>query len=181
MNLFATHYSPKVAAHNLCDKHLYSQAKEGTQMAVAALLIRGFDPESMPIAQSTGRPHKGGYRFHPATQWCSLSKKNWLWNWHHTKEIVAEIDRRFGKSHHSDIQLDVLIHLFIESGVDWPLEGLTPFARGLNQSKGENTDLLEWDCPVEAYREFYNRDKAGFAKWTGRNPPEWWRGMSATA
>ena len=69
MNIFATSMCPYESAYNLCDKHLYSQAKEGTQMLVSGLLINGYDPADMPIAKTTGRPHKGGYRNHPATRW----------------------------------------------------------------------------------------------------------------
>ena len=69
MNIFATSMSPYESAYNLCDKHLYSQAKEGVQMLVSGLLINGYDPADMPLAKTTGRPHKGGYRNHPATRW----------------------------------------------------------------------------------------------------------------
>jgi len=53
----------------------------------------------------------------------------------------------------------------------------TPFARALNQSKGMNLDPLDTEkySDVEAYREFYRRDKRSFAKWQrGRVAPDWW-------
>ena len=50
-----------------------------------------------------------------------------------------------------------------------PAGDMTPFARCFNQSKGENLDLLDEDkyTAVEAYRIYYMRDKASFAKWGG--------------
>ena len=57
---------------------------------------------------------------------------------------------------------------------EWPEWNRTPFAVCVNQSKGENLDLLEME-PTAAYRIFYHRDKTGFATWSnGRLPPTWW-------
>ena len=175
MNIFATSMCPYESAHNLCDKHLYSQAKEGTQMLVSACLINGCDPADMPIAKTTGRPHKGGYRNHPATRWVAESPQNWLWLWNHTTEICYIIHQRFGTVHASRDQLRSLMKTFRKSDYnDWPQWGRTPFVVCVNQSKGENLDLLEREA-TSAYRIFYHRDKAGFATWSnGRLPPFWW-------
>lgn len=176
MNIFATSMCPYESAYNLCDKHLYSQAKEGTQMLVSACLIRGHDPADMPIAKTTGRPHKGGYRNHPATQWTAESPQNWMWLWNHTMEICYIIKQRFGTVHASRDQLLSLMKTFTfkQKYAEWPEWNRTPFAVCVNQSKGENLDLLEMEA-TSAYRIFYHRDKAGFATWSnGRLPPFWW-------
>jgi hypothetical protein len=50
--------------------------------------------------------------------------------------------------------------------------GLTPFAQAM-------PDDCKRDDPVEAYREFYHKDKAVFADWKYRDKPHWWDEQSA--
>ncbi len=182
MNIMATDDSPIICAYNLCDAHVRSQAKEGVQMAVQALLIRGVAPERMPLTVGTKKPHKGGYPHHPATIWVATSLMNFVWNLRHTQAICYEYKKRFGKEHASWKQIQhILDEDLMHEARGWPERGATPFARCFNQSKGENEDLLEWPSATKAYREFYMRDKARFATWSVTAPPKWWRPTHGTA
>lgn len=175
MNIFFTDEHPTIAARNLCDDHVVSQFKESIQMLVAAALLRGADPNAMPLTTS-GRPHRGGYKHHPCTRWASENPANWNWLCDHALAIGAEFRMRFDNDTsilHDQISLlacsrDTILSHFDE---EW---GMTEPARALNQSIGENLDLLGDDLTtVEAYRLYYQRDKRSFAEWKYSRAPDW--------
>ena len=177
MNIFALDEDPSMAARMVCDQHASKMCVESVQMLVSGLLNNGAPADRMPLTKSTSKPHKGGYRNHPATKWASESDSNWIWLYQHAQELCRQFKVRFGKEHFAGEQLTEL-----RRAVVWAdyLPGTThpsPFARCLNQSKGRNLDLLctETYTDVEAYRIFYMREKAGFACWEkGVEAPTWW-------
>lgn len=182
MNIFVLHDDPVIAAEMVCDSHASKMCVEGVQMLVSALLISGAPPESMPLTKR-GHPHKGGYLNHPCTRWSAETFSNFWWLYHHTKELCRQFKKRYNKEHFASGQLEHLNGAFVWSDYipmvrtqhDKPMR--TPFMRCLNQSEGRNLDLLDEDkyTAVEAYREFYLREKADFAKWIKGVPaPEWW-------
>ena len=175
MNIFFTDEHPTIAARNLCDDHVVSQFKETIQMLVAAALLRGADPDAMPLTLS-GRPHRGGYKDHPCTRWASENPANWNWLCDHGLAIGEQFRMRFDNDTsilHDQIRLlavsrDTILSHFDE---EW---GMTEPARALNQSIGENLDLLGDDLTtVEAYRLYYQRDKRSFAEWKYTPAPDW--------
>jgi len=187
MNIFYTDECPQVAASNLCDDHTLSQFKEGIQMLVSAARIVGVPLEMMPLT-TAGTHHKGGYKHHPCTRWASFSEANWNWLLQHTIAIGINFASRFDNTHsilHKQIaHLHRMKPVVAEvAGQEWRDRGFTEPARAFNQSIGLNEDLLdEKICVVDAYREFYRRDKASFASWKrGQEPPRWWRGAEVTA
>ena len=175
MNIFFTDEHPTIAARNLCDAHVVSQFKESIQMLVAAALLRGADPDAMPLT-SSGRPHRGGYKHHPCTRWASENPANWNWLCDHALAIGEQFRMRFDNDTsilHDQIRLlacsrDTILSHFDE---EW---GMTEPARAMNGSKGENLDLLgDHLTTVEAYRIYYRRDKSRFADWRHTRPPHW--------
>ena len=182
MNWMVLHESAIHAPLMMCDKHVQNQPREGVQMLVAACLLNGMPPESMPLTKTTKKPHKGGYKNHPATRWTSANMGNFAWSWMHTFGLCIEFKKRFGKEHFALGQLEHLATLPWEEYI--PAGDMTPFARCFNQSQGENLDLLDEDkyTAVEAYRIYYMRDKASFAKWERGTPaPHWWKPQELTA
>ena len=170
MNIFALSFDPTEAARFQCDKHITKMTVEAYQCLGSAVIRHGATPDMMTLTQK-GTPLKGGYHNHPATRWAGDTQDNFLWLCFHAAALAEEFERRFGKTHFCVHGIEHLFHMhnIIPKG------DLTPFARCFNQSKGENLDLLEWECPVEAYREFYRRDKASIAQWNHfRKAPEWW-------
>jgi hypothetical protein len=179
MNLFVLDEDPVVAAHMVCDKHAGKMAVEGMQCLVSALLISDAPPKTMPVT-SKGEPHKGGYHNHPVVHWAAECWGNFRWLYDHTIGLCETYEQRYGKEHAVKEQLDQLI-----GGVRWSdyiphvasvrrrdyLANMTPFVRCLN------LDLLDEESysAVEAYREFYYREKRHFAKWDkGVASPHWW-------
>ena len=183
MNLFVLDENPRRAAHMVCDKHAGKMAVEGMQCLVSALLISDAPPEKMPLT-SNGEPHRGGYHNHPIVRWAAECFANFHWLYKHTQALCYTYKLRYGKKHAVEEQLEHLIRAFAwgdyipHIGYTDKGEGIrTPFVRCLNQSQGRNLDLLNEDeySAVEAYREFYFREKRRFAKWEkGICAPDWW-------
>lgn len=171
MNMFAVSLDPTESARSLCDQHITKMPTETLQCLVASLLRHGAPPNDMPLTKSKNQPHKGGYPNHPVTRWVGESRSNFLWALYHGAALCEEYERRYDKTHFCAVGIEqcFLMTQYIPEGE------MTPFVRAFNQSVGKNLDLLDWDCPHEAYREFYRRDKASFARWNKfRNPPKWW-------
>ena len=168
---------PYASAEAMCDIHIPKMTCETIQIAIQAALTAGVPPELMPLTKTTGKPHRGGYKHHPVVRWAQSSLSNWIWMLFHADALCGQFLHRYGKEHFGRTQVDHLFKAF--TWADYlPNTPMTPFARCFNQSKGLNLDLLDeekYTC-VEAYREFYQRDKASFAKWDRGVPaPNWWR------
>jgi hypothetical protein len=178
MNIFVVDRDPLIAADMLCDQHIVSQFKESIQMLVASALFNGCSPSMMPLTKA-GTHNRGGYKHHPCTVWASESRANWMWLLLHTVGLSKHMIDRFDNDH--SILHEQMRTLWTNSAqiqMRFPDIPQTPFARAMNQSKGENLDLIDptRHTVVEAYREYYRRDKVGFAKWTKGVPaPYWWQ------
>jgi len=174
-NIFILDECPKKAARMHCDKHVRSQVKEAVQILIQALINGGADINNGKApTKADGTPHRGFYPNHPCVKWAQESFSNWCWLLNLARELCNEYLRRFGKEHASKRQLAQM-----GGWVAWtehiPEVPRTPFARALNQSKGRNLDLLDESISaVDAYREFYRREKAGFAQWPEGKTPDWW-------
>lgn len=176
MNIFALDDCAIEAARMVCDSHASKMCVESVQMLVSGLLNNGAPADKMPLTKTTGKPHKGGYKNHPATKWASENIANWVWLFRHAQELCNQFEIRFGKTHFAQSQLNQL-----QGAVVWsdyiPEAKRTAFARCLNQSQDRNLDLLDTEkySAVEAYRIFYMREKSGFARWDKGVPaPSWW-------
>lgn len=183
MNIFALDEDPYEAARMVCDSHASKMCVESIQMLVSGLLNNGAPAHKMPLTKSTGKPHKGGYKNHPATQWASESDSNWVWLYQHAQELCNQFKIRFGKEHFAQKQLIELRRALVWADyLPASYYPPSPFARCLNQSQGRNLDLLDAKkyTAVEAYRIFYMREKAGFARWDkGVSAPSWWNPTAA--
>lgn len=183
MNIFYLDDDPMIAACMVADTHASKMCVESVQMLVSGLLINGANPDDMPLTKSTGLPHKGGYRHHPSTRWASESLTNWIWLFNHAHGLCDQFSFRFGGEHFARGQLNHLMKIAWSEYL--PITKRTPIARAFNQSKGLNLDLLDTEkySDVQAYRQFYIRDKRNIAKWSkGVAAPDWWiEAMEATA
>ena len=176
MNIFALDRNPSKAARMMADKHIPKMIVESVQMLVQAMLSNGAPAERMPLTKTKQEPHRGGYRAHPCTLWAGQSLDNWMWLFSHAEALCAEYTIRFGKTHYGESQIDHLWSAFVWERYTTK-SGMTDFARALNQSQGRNLDLLDENMDaVDAYRTFYLREKARFAKWdrAPQGPPSWW-------
>lgn len=104
---------------------------------------------------------------HPCTRWVGACLENWNWALKFAKAGFAEFTFRFGKRHATEDLLDRLTETIFLWGLILPDErgARTPFVRGFTGYEAEDT--------IEAYRLYYDAEKAGSGTWTNRAPPRW--------
>lgn len=151
MNIFVVNREPKLAAQNLCDKHVVKMVLESAQILCSAF----------PKGDA---PYKRTHYNHPCSRWARETSDNYGWLSNHAIALSEEYSYRYGKTHKS---LSV-IKWCIDNGCYLPFtsRGLTPFALAM-------PEVYKMPDPVESYRGYYIGEKSGIAKWTKREIPEW--------
>jgi len=153
MNIFVLDKNPYEAARQACDKHVVKMILESAQMLCAV------HPEGVP-------PYKRSFYNHPCTKWVRETDKNYDWLVDHALGLCAEYTRRYGKTHKS------------EEVIQWcrcnrpylPIGELTKHPTCM-------PDKYKVDCVVQSYRNYYNGEKAYFAKWKDGYIPSWFTGV----
>lgn len=162
MNIFILDKDPGLAAVAHCDKHLIKMLLETAQLlSTAHRLIEG-DQRS----ESLGL-YKAAYPSHPCAVWVRTERGAYEWTLTLFKALCAEYTHRYGKVHKTSALLPGL--------------SVVPFFPRLAPAfRLERAPQAMPDCykhpgdPVAAYREYYDKEKRRFAKWTKRIPPDWW-------
>tara|TARA_R100000664_G_scaffold33096_1_gene49346 strand:- start:584 stop:1066 length:483 start_codon:yes stop_codon:yes gene_type:complete len=153
MNIFAVDNDPKIAAQQLCDKHVVKMILESAQMLCA-------------VFPNGDAPYKRAFYNHPCTKWARESVENYEWLLNHAYAMCQEYTRRYGKVHKSLNAIGWCGSNYHKLNI--PSKGLTPFAQAMPEE-------YKNDCSVTAYRSYYNGEKAYFAKWTKRETPNWFQ------
>ena len=188
MNIFVLDRSPIAAAHMMCDKHIPKMVVESAQMMASALRRRGAVDEQMPIAKTSGKPYKGGYRHHPCTRWAGDSRANFVWLSLHGEALLNEYYDRYKKVHacHNAIfQMSAMCKMIPEGiltpfALAMPDKYKTAYVEGLAELCNPLITHAKGNDAVEAYRRYYHSKT--FAKWEKGAPvPNWWRGVKVTA
>jgi hypothetical protein len=174
MNRFVLDTDPRIAAEYHCDKHVVKMILEESQMlSTAHRMIDGIET----IGQSkTGRKAKrwklddlredkiyqATHVNHPCTQWSMQTNNNYNWSVCLLGALLSEYQYRYGKTHKCSELFSVLSipPRGIKTGY------LTPFPQAM-------PDECKRDNPVDGYRAYYIEHKKRFAKWTGREVPDW--------
>ena len=157
MNIFVLDTDVTKCAQDHVDKHCVKMILESTQLLNNALIAN--DSDYKPIYNQT---HKN----HPASVWTRTSRDNFDWLLSLSKALCYEYTFRYGRTH----KCQSMIESF-ESGssrLKIPSLGMTPFAKCMPEQ-------YKVDDAVESYRNYYRGDKAYIAKWTKRDPPDWWK------
>lgn len=158
MNIFFLDTDPIIAASYYCNAH-FKQILEFAQICSTNFALKGYDLGYEPTHTN-----------HPSTKWARQSKQNFIWFITHTFAVSTEYSKRYGKIHKSHA---ILVKAYENMDkLELPDTGLTEFAIAINEHQFcrlfcPNFDLLS---PVEKYREYYNYDKAAFAKWKTEIP-----------
>lgn len=157
MNIFHVNSDPKLAARDLCDKHVVKMILESAQM------ICSFFPKDTA-------PYKRTHYNHPSTVWARTSESNFLWLTEHSLELGEEYTRRYQKQHKS---IDI---------IKWCLENYDTYSSDFINEDKSLTEFAQcmpdvYKVPgnaVQAYRNYYIVDKKEFATWKkpGKKP-EW--------
>lgn len=153
MNIYVLDLHIETCARYHADQHVSKMILESAQMLCTVLARLGLPA-----------PYKPTHGSHPCTLWAGASLSNWRWLRNLGLALNAEYKYRYEReSGHSSAN--------VIAGLNPPpLEdiGLTPFAQAMPEAYREPGDA------VQAYRNFYIAEKSAFAKWTRRQPPDWY-------
>jgi hypothetical protein len=182
MNIFILDTNPQRCAEYHCDKHLVKMITEHNQiLGSIAYTTRGITrkkditPEFIEKhfqgfpRQKDEKPHPYGigYKNHPCTQWAAASMGNYNWLCTLTLEMCKEYTKRYGRVHAGEA---ICKWYFAQAPAPdlLPTVKMTPFAQAMpNECKNPDAVL--------AYRNYYIKHKARFAKWAHSTVPEWFK------
>lgn len=154
MNLFILdldHYRNSVAH---MDSHVVKMPLEAAQLACTALHEFGV------LA-----PYKPTHRNHPCAVWTRASRSNFIWTCEYGLALCKEYNFRYLKFH----KCEAVLRWCLWEYQTIPLGDRTPFAVAIPEPH-----RIESADPVCQYRHYYNLGKRHLAKWTRRQPPEWY-------
>ena len=161
MNIFVVHKHPEISARMLCDKHVSKMILETAQMLSTVAVSLGYEDPCL---------YKPVHAKHPCTLWAGASYHNWKWLCLHGLAMADEFEYRYKNRHKSSEVIEVIFdNQMAPTNKQWHRwhTRCTPFAQAMpEQYKHKDA--------VTAYRNYYLGEKKRFAKWTKRNPPNWW-------
>ena len=179
MNIFVLDTDVKKCAEYHCDKHLVKMITEHNQiLGSIAYTARGITrkrditPEfiqknfqGFPRKHADGSPHPYGigYKNHPCTQWTKSSMQNYMWLCNLTLRMCEEYTRRYGRKHAGE---SICSWYYSNMPAALPMLTMTPFAQAM-------PDDCKSPDAVSAYRNYYMKHKARFAKWAHSPTPHW--------
>jgi len=182
VNIFYLSDNPVEAAQMQCDKHVPKMIVESGQMLSTAhrmldgILIKKPSKSGKRMvnywqhndAYLEEHLYKAVHHNHPSTLWTRESAGNYDWHYAHFIALCDEYTYRFGKVHETRTKLETILK---QRPVNIPDVGQQPIRRAMKVFP----DLMALPSAVDAYRQFYLRDKADFALWQkGRAAPQWW-------
>jgi len=153
MQIFVLDKDPKKAARMLCDKHVVKMIVESAQILSTAHHLTNSKYKDLL--------YKKTHEKHPCVIWANESKENYVWLLEHLKELLKEYTYRYGKTHKT-----IEIKKILENIPNLLNIGLTEFAQATPEEYKEKN-------AIKAYRKYYKKEKADFAKWTKRTAPSW--------
>jgi hypothetical protein len=179
MNVFVLDLDPQKCAEYHCNKHLVKMITEHNQiLGSIAYTARGIQrkkeitPEfvkqvfqGFPRKHADGSPNPYGigYANHPCTKWAADSKENYEWLCELNIRMCQEYTLRYGRIHAGEL----ITNFYAKNAPKLPSRGMTKFAQAMPE-----------DCKNEyaptAYRNYYIKHKAQFAKWPADRVPHWW-------
>lgn len=156
MNIFVLDKDPYVAAKYHCDKHVVKMPLETAQMLSAVWHHHHF-PEHMPDGL-----YKASYMKHPCTLWAAQTMGNYDWLVQLGLALCAEYTHRYEK-HHASARVIAICSL--QNPFD-EHTNITPFAQAM-------PDQYKHHDAVQAYRAYYNGEKAYIGNYKKRQVPRW--------
>lgn len=157
MNIFYLHNRAEVAAHMHCDKHCVKMILETAQLLSTAHRVL----DGNKYADEVGL-YKATHINHPSSIWVRESDENYQWTVDLLYHLCEEYFDRYQRTHKTE---RLLTHLD-RYPKNIPLGEFT-------QPPQCMPDEYKCDDSILAYRTYYNKDKAHFAKWNYCDTPEW--------
>lgn len=177
MNIFYLSKDPVEAARAHLDKHVVKMILEYAQLLCTAHRIN--DGTERVVLSDSGRKKKvwqlpdardsvlysATHANHPSAIWARQTSCNYEWLY---KLFVATCDEytyRYGKVHVTDTKLREILKQH-------------PTRIGKSQIWVGPTPAMPDECkvpgdPLASYKRYYIDKKADMAKWTNRQPPQW--------
>lgn len=156
INIFVLDQDMIRSAQAHVDKHCVKMILETAQLLSTAHHI--LDGEKVPEGI-----YKATHVNHPCSKWVRTSNNNYNWLYCYLHCLFDEYTFRYGKKHKCMEMIPQLTNLprNIEVGYLTPRPQCMP-------------DKYKCADTVQAYRNYYIGEKANIAKWTKREPPQWW-------
>ena len=177
MNIFYLSNDPVEAAQAHLDKHVVKMILEYAQLLSTAHRI--IDGSERVVLSNSGRKKKvwelndqrnellysATHINHPSAIWARSSSCSYEWLYRLFCATCDEYTHRYGKVHLTDSKLrDVLKQHPKRIGKSKAWVGPTPAMPDECKVAGD---------PLASYKRYYIDKKADMAKWTNREPPEW--------
>ena len=177
MNVFYLDNDPVKCAEMHCDKHVVKMVIEYAQLLSTA--HRVLDGELYVDKTANNRQikrwklpderedyiYKACHVNHPSAIWTRASNNNYTWLNCLFNALCDEYTHRYGKVHETARKLRgelTRLPANIELGFFKEPPQCMPY-------------LCKMDKATDAYKRYYIREKADFAKWTKREVPDWWK------
>jgi len=178
MNIFYLHNDPAECAKMHVDKHVVKMIIEYAQLLSTAHRI--VDGEEYVDKTANNRRikrwrlldqhdeelfYKASHVNHPSAIWARQSTENYQWLYNLFTCLCDEYTYRYGKVHKTDTLLRQ------------KLSQLPTLLRQkmLTEVPQAMPDNCKMPSVISAYRNYYIKEKANFAKWTKRQIPEWFK------
>jgi|SRR5210317_323918 hypothetical protein len=175
MNIFYLHKDPKTCAQLHCDKHVVKMIIEYAQLLSTA--HRVLDGKEYEGRTKTGRKAKrwlledwredtlymASHIKHPDELWIQKSKDHYDWTYQLFYHLCDEYTHRYGRVHETDRKLrDALANApnnLQSTGFVDPPQCMPEYCKT--------------SSALQAYHNYYIKEKVSFAKWTKREIPNW--------
>lgn len=171
MNLFILNPDPVLAAQENCDKHVCKIILEAAQMVMLAYQVLGM-PDAKPDFEIwNAKTHKNNH----ISKWVRHNTANFMWTVDHGLALCEEYELRYKKTHKVKRMLEWCKE---NPPPSLPVGALTTFRQAVAEDcysspLADEREIATHGQIVEAYRTYYVKYKARFAKWTARPIPQW--------
>jgi|TARA_B110000211_G_C14024405_1_gene529130 hypothetical protein len=153
MNIFYLDNNPKLCAEYHCDKHVVKMILETAQLLCTTHWVCG-----------NVAPYKKTHVNHPSNKWVRESLSNYVWLCDLGMELCKEYTYRYGKTHKT------------QQHIEWAMCNLPVIIDlGFTEVPQAMPDECKRVNSVDAYREYYNVEKAYMCKWKNREVPYWFK------
>lgn len=152
------HIDPKISAQSAVDKHVVKMILESVQLLYTAYHLTNPDL----LKTSPYQVYKITHKNHPSAKWCRENYSNFYWLLCLAWEYCLEYTYRYDKEH--TCQKHII--WMIQNMPNLPMEPMTLLPQAM-------PDKYKCKDSIQAYRNYYLGDKLRFAKYTRREPPEW--------
>jgi len=168
MNIFFLDTDTKMCANYHCDKHVVKMILEYCQLLSTA--HRVLDGDDLPEWKDKVL-YKVTHKNHPSSVWVRQSARNYQYVSDLLYSLSQEYKRRYDKDHKSWTTLKIAL---CTPPINMPLDDIM-IPLDLSEAPQCMPDEYKNESTVQAYRNYYNGDKAYMAKWKNTIKPEWFK------